>query len=115
MTAGNAYMRAVNRIRIVVNRSSVERYRRRPDDRRLSHGLNQDGDVGGFGQPETVAPPKIVPIVDVEREGENIAASGQLPNVCLGGWTRAAAFGRKQLDHRGPRLGVDCRNQKIQQ
>jgi hypothetical protein len=38
------------------------------------------------------APTKIVPIIDVEREGEDIATLGQLSNICLGGWTRAAAF-----------------------
>jgi hypothetical protein len=31
-----------------LNRSSAERYGCRPDDRCLSHGLNQDGDVGGI-------------------------------------------------------------------
>ena len=47
MTAVDAYMPAANRIRIVVTRFSAERYGRRPNDRCLSRGLNQDGDVGG--------------------------------------------------------------------
>src|SRR5258708_31917713 len=81
------------------------------DLRRIDRGESQDLRISALpfdrvGQTETVTPAKIVPIVDVKREGEDIATLGQLSNVGVGGWTRAAALGREQLDHRGPRLSV---------
>src|SRR6266478_947492 len=44
------------------------------------------------GQTETVPPTEVIPIVDVKREGEDVAALGQLSKVGVGGWTRTAAL-----------------------
>src|SRR6185437_15006864 len=51
----------------------------------------------GRGQRECIAPPQIVPVVHMERESEHVGPAGQLAQILIRGWARAAAFGSVEL------------------